>query len=326
MMDLCDLTRSQIKGPVVTASAGVKLEHVDGDQAARLAWSVEEDDMNLGIRAVALTAVALAAAMFAMAPDSASAQQEPDPCAPLLPAGVSAQQTEEPLCEITVEKTLASVNPAQVGTTVTFNIVVTNSGMAPLANVILIDEYDPALLDYVGASLTETDVDESVGIIAWEGLLPDPDGGNSSVWDAGESRTLSVSFRALQKPTAENCAIAIADVAFFIELLQEGPPEIGVESEFSCASVRIVDGGGGGGGSRRPTSTPTDTPDTATPVSTVAPATVVPATPRPVGIAAPDTGTGGGPGGGSGSMLIITVVIAAVTGIVGSAMIRKAIH
>jgi uncharacterized repeat protein (TIGR01451 family) len=234
------------------------------------------------------------------------------------------QQAQEPLCSIEVTKTLTSVNPVQVGGGVTFQIVVTNTGAYSLTNVSLADTYDPAVLNFTGAGVAPTDIDESIGIILWEGLLPSPDEGHVGVWDSGESLTLSVSFTARAQPSAENCAIAVADVAFLVDVeAAQEEPVLGVESDLVCADVRIVDAPDN---PRRPRPTPTESPSTPTPVSTVAAATVVPPTPRTgVVVTAPDTGTGdGGVAGGISGGTLLAVVGALIAAAAGLTLVRKA--
>jgi uncharacterized repeat protein (TIGR01451 family) len=250
------------------------------------------------------------------------AQEPPvDPCIEfneLSATDFSMQQAQELLCSIDVTKTLTSVNPVQVGGGVTFQIVVTNTGAYSLTNVSLADTYDPAVLNFTSAGLAPSDIDEGIGIILWEGLLPSPDGGDVGVWDSGESLTLTVSFTARAQPSAENCAIAIADVA-----LGEEGPELRVESDLACADVRIVDAPDN---PRRPRATSTAPANTPAPVSTVAAATVVPPTPRTgVLVSPPDTGTGGG--GASGPIsggTFLAVVGALIAAAAGLTLVRKA--
>lgn len=198
-----------------------------------------------------------------------------------VPAALSLQELD--VCDISVEKTLTSANPAAVGGTVTFEVVVENTGNVDLTNVGFSDSYDQSHLDFVSADPAPSDVDEDAGILDWQDLAPSPDGGTAGVWEPGESRTVTVRFRALAVDGAGNCAVAFADVPAY---------QSDIGSDFSCAEVRIVPASDGGG-RRESTNTPVATTPTAvppTPVVSVSPATVVPPTPRPAGIVAPDTG------------------------------------
>ena len=250
-----------------------------------------------------VAAVSLAAVTFVATAGSASAGLDEEGCPIIIEVDVfrtlSVQELD--VCEITVEKTLTSTNPVQVGNNVTFEVTVENTGNVNLTNVALSDSYDQAHLDFLSANPAPSDVDESVGILDWQDLAPSPDGGSAGVWEPGESRTVTVTFRALAVDGAENCGVAVADVPAY-------QSEIG--SEFDCADVRIIPGSGG---RSEPTNTPvtqatpTTVPSSPTPVVSVAPATVVPPTPRPVGVTAPDTGDGSGE---TGNAWLIAIVVA----------------
>lgn len=220
------------------------------------------------------------------------------------------------VCELTVTKTLTSGNPVAVGSNVVFQIVVENTGNVSLSNVSLADTYDHSHIDFQSANPAPTATDEADGILEWDDLLPSPDGDDVGVWDPGESRTVTATFRALAVDGAGNCTIGIAEAIQY---------EDDIASEFSCADVRIVPGSGG---RQEPTNTPpaataTRPPSTSpTPVVSVAPATVVPPTPRPVGVTAPDTGTGDG-SGVPASPLTIVIVAGALLAL-GAAVVRTA--
>lgn len=245
-------------------------------------------------------AVSLTAFVFAATADSASAGLE-EGCPIIIEVDafrtLSVQELD--VCEITVEKTLTSTNPAQTGNNVTFEIDVENTGNVNVVNLELSDSYDQAHLDFVSANPAPSEVDEDAGILDWQDLAPSPDGGTAGVWEPGESRTVTVTFRALAVDGAENCAIAVADVPSH---------QSEIASEVDCADVRIVPGSGG---REEPTNTPVTQPSPTTvpptPVVSVAPATVVPPTPRPVGVTAPDTGTGSD---SAGDTWLIAIVVA----------------
>jgi uncharacterized repeat protein (TIGR01451 family) len=275
-------------------------------------------------------AAGIAACALVLAAGSGSAQEEQDPCSPeLQPASVQ----ELPFCAIDVTKSLTSASPAVVGGTMTFQITITNTGMAPLTSVALADAYDSSLIHFVSASPSpDAFIEDPVdgGALLWMDLLPSPDGGLTGVWDSGESLTVTVNFTALAPDTHENCSFA--DATLFIG---EGSTEIGPITE-ACEPYHIIaaptstprSGGGGGSSSRRPTSTPTDVPpSTPVPVSTVAPATVVPVrTVVPVGIAAPDTGTGDGLGGSTNTIELLIVLLAGTAGIAGATVLRRSMR
>jgi hypothetical protein len=283
---------------------------------------------------IGLAAAGVASLAVLAGARTAGAQEPPaDPCAGL--GGdleLAAVQEQQPLCAIGVEKTLVTEGTVNVAETVTFQIVVTNTGVFPLDDVMLVDEYDPAVLDFVGASVAPSDADEAVGIITWEELLPDPDSGVSGLWDAGESRTIALNFTALDATVTENCAIALAFVAFEV-VVQQSQEGLSVESDLVCAEVSIEEATptatatrtSGGGSRRDPTSTATQPPlSTPTPVSTVAAATSVPPTPGTgVVIAAPDTGSGPTHVPTSGTALF-AIGAALAAAIAGFALIRRA--
>jgi uncharacterized repeat protein (TIGR01451 family) len=247
------------------------------------------------IMVLALAGVALVAALAAPEPGSA---QEVIGCPDFQVEVAAAQQ---PVCEITVTKTLTSGNPVRVGDLVTYEVVVENTGNFPFEDVNLTDSYDQTNLSFVSASVAPTSTDSGVGILNWDGLLPDPDGGMTGWWDGGESLTLTVTFRATATTSADNCAVAVATLIEF---------ESGISSEVSCASVRIDPKPH----RRQPTATPTQRPNTPTPVSTVQAATAVPSTATPrTGIVAPSTGTGNSAGGGGGTLAIVVIASLAMS-------------
>ena len=302
--------------------------------------------MNPGKRAALLAAAATALTLFALGSGSAAAQQSENPCDQLVgneelgPAGDIGPAGGElrPLCAIEVKKNVVT-DKVQVGSTISFNIIITNVGTLPLTGVSLIDVWEETMLDFEGATVSpflhdeEADTEQPGGVAVWDELLPSPDGGLPGLWDSGESLTLTVTFETEQGGVDENCAFVGAQVP---ESQLEPDND---ERQTSCDSFEVISptprptntqtsgGGGGGGRSQRPTSTPTDTPNTPVPVSTVAPATVVPPvrTVAPVGISAPDTGTGDGLNA-SNQTEVLLFILAGVVGVSGSVMLRRSLQ
>jgi len=260
---------------------------------------------------MAIMAAAVALASASVTTRDAAAQEPVDPCA-------------APQCEITLTKQLMSGSPVAVGGSVIFKVVVTNTGELDIGNVALVDIYDQGALDFISSSTAPAGIEEGAGVLFWNNLLPDPDGGSAAVWEAGESRSVTVTFRALQAASSENCVLAAADLV--VQGSEDEPPT-GPETGFVCARVVITSPEPSSG--RRPAATPTTRPGaTPTAVSTVAGATRVPAaaTPRTgVVIASPDTGTGDGlAGGGMSTMALLGLAAAAVSATAGLVLIRKA--
>lgn len=214
-----------------------------------------------------------------------------------------------------------SGSPVAVGGSVTFKIVITNTGEIDLDHVNLTYLYDQDALDFISSSiaLVPEGIHEEAGVLYWNDLLPVPDGGSAAVWDAGESLSIILIFQARQASITENCVFGEAhDVS--IEDLRVGP-----ETEFVCARVVITSPEPSS--SQKPAATPTTRPAaTPTAVSTVAGATRVPATPRAgVIIVGPDTGTGDGVAdGGMSTMVLLGLAVAAVSATAGLVLIRKA--
>jgi uncharacterized repeat protein (TIGR01451 family) len=254
-----------------------------------------------------VAALAIAATGTIIGARSAWAQEPGECVAELDTVTAFRLNGEEPdVCELTVTKTLTSGNPSTIGAAVTFKVTVENTGNVSVTHVVLTDSYDQTHLKYQSASLVPTDVDEAVGILMWDALLPSPDHGDADVWEPGESRTVTVTFAALAVDGAENCVIAIADVPRF---------QSDIFSEFVCADVRVVTGSSG---SRSEPNTsaasPTTRPSAPTPVVSVAPATAVPPTPRPVGVTAPDTGAGPREAGETSTVLLVVAAAALALG------------
>ncbi len=232
---------------------------------------------------------------------------------------------QEPAGQITVTKQLISGSPVAVGDSVIFKIVVTNTGELAIDNVALVDLYDQGALDFINASTVPSDIEEASGILVWTELLPVPDGGSVAVWEAGESQTVTLTFRALKAASSENCVLAAADL---VVQEPESVTPTGPETGFVCARVVITPTEPPS--RRKPTATPTTRPGaTPTAVSTVAGATVAPAvaTPRTgVVILGPDTGTGDGlAGGGTSAAALLGLAVAAVSAATaGLMLIRRA--
>lgn len=224
-------------------------------------------------------------------------------------------------CLITLTKDLTSDSSAHVGETVTFRIVVTNDGWMSLDGMVVVDTYDSGELQFTSADPAPTSTED--GLLYWEDL-PDPDDDADTVWEYGDSRTITVRFRAIDESSGtENCAVAGGVVA-------EEEPEIDtftasqefifdVSSEEDCARLTIDERRE----RRDPTSTSTAQPNTPvptpSPVVSVLPATVVPHTP-PAGVTLPDTGTGSGGDGGSNAGIVILAAVGSA--IVAGAALR----
>jgi hypothetical protein len=191
------------------------------------------------------------------------------------------------------------------------------------------------LIHFVSASDSpDATIEDPVdgGALLWLDLLPDADGATVGVWDSGESLTLTMNFTALASDTHENCAFADAMLYFGEAETEFGPIDDGCEPYHIAAPAPAPTntprsgGGGGGGSSARPTARATDVPpSTPVPVSTVAAATVVPPvrTVVPVGISAPDTGTGDGLGSSTNTIELLIVLLAGTAGIVGAMVLRR---
>ena len=118
-------------------------------------------------------------------------------------------EINEPDIEIT--KVLTSEDPTTAGSTVTFDIVITNTGDTTLTDVDVSDTFETAYLDFVSASITGT-VNEGAGTIFWDNIETNATGGT---FDPTESITITLTFTATA-PTppadrAENCADVYAE-------------------------------------------------------------------------------------------------------------------
>lgn len=231
-----------------------------------------------------------------------------DPCQLIDYSAQAVQQEPEVPCEITLTKDLVGKSSVDVGDNVVFEITVTNTGWASLESMVLVDTFDSSVLSFQSANPAPTEVDD--GVLYWEDLTPSPDGDVAGHWEFGETRTITVRFRAAHTSDGtQNCAIAGAIVAFGDEpqgiTAMQQEPEVDVMSEEDCARLTIdkkppV--------RKDPTATATAPAPTPSPVVTVLPATVVPKTP-PTGVTLPDTGNGPGGDGGSNAGLIIAAAI-----------------
>jgi uncharacterized repeat protein (TIGR01451 family) len=120
-------------------------------------------------------------------------------------------EINEPGIEIT--KSLTSSDPTTVGSTVTFDIVVTNTGGTTLTDVDVSDTFDTAYLDFVPpASPAQTSYDETLGTINWDNIEGNAPGGT---FDPSESITITVTFTATASTPdadrADNCASVDAE-------------------------------------------------------------------------------------------------------------------
>jgi uncharacterized repeat protein (TIGR01451 family) len=106
-----------------------------------------------------------------------------------------------------VEKTV--VDPpggvADIGDTVVFEVKVTNNGDLPILVLPLEDTYDPAKLDYLGATPPPDTVNETEGTLGWADLT-----GAGSLPPTG-SVTVQISFQALEATTGSG-TVDLAEV------------------------------------------------------------------------------------------------------------------
>jgi len=114
------------------------------------------------------------------------------------------------LCKpgIEIKKVLTSSDPTTVGSTVTFQIEIKNTGSTTLTDVDVSDTFDTAYLDFVSANPAETSMNEMAGTITWDNLEVYAPGGDG--FDPTESIVITVTFTATATtpdPTkANNCA------------------------------------------------------------------------------------------------------------------------
>ena len=269
-------------------------------------------------RALATAALLVGAVLGAAPTGAQEGGIDFESCGIAGPAAVAPQGGEVLFCELTVEKTLESGNPEDIGGTVTFEVRIENTGNVSLFSVGLADFFDDFFLEFDSAT-PAPDFGPEDGIMVWDQL---DESGGDDVWDPGDFVVVTVRFEALEVADdgdAENCAIAFASPllkTLSITGVQEDPI---FESNEECASVDIVEGEPDEPDeTERPPElpTPTEEPELTepTPAATVSP----PATPtQPSGdiapdITAPDTGGGPGGGAGAGTWILAGIALAAV--------------
>ncbi|MGB5924713.1 MAG: PKD domain-containing protein, partial [Dehalococcoidia bacterium] len=120
-------------------------------------------------------------------------------------------------------------DPVEPGETLTYTIIVTNTGNATATGVTVIDDYDETVLNITGADGGFDNGDT----ITWDGGLTIPSGGS-----------LSYTITATVSPAATRGSIFYntADVT-----CTEGPPDSDTEST-EVATIPVTPSGGGGGG------------------------------------------------------------------------------
>ncbi|HXK33883.1 MAG TPA: VWA domain-containing protein, partial [Dehalococcoidia bacterium] len=156
------------------------------------------------------------------------------------------------ICDIQISKTRTSAAMATVGSSVTFEIQVTNAGGTTLNNVGVTDTFDATKLQFVSASPAPTSTGS--GTLTWDNLQHAPSDGDPVTWEPGKSRTITLTFTALAvTASTDNCAGVTSDnVANPSQHPADGP---------SCASVQVEPA------PSTPTPSPTNTA-TKTPTST----------------------------------------------------------
>ncbi len=115
--------------------------------------------------------------------------------------------------DILVDKTLVTPSTAPVGSTVKFNVTITNTGTVPLLTVPLNDAYDPVYLDFESATPPPDSADETMGALNWVDLTG---AGNLS---PGSSVKVQLTFKALastgQDYTVNNATVTDASAGQF---------------------------------------------------------------------------------------------------------------
>ena len=135
------------------------------------------------------------------------------------------------ICSIALTKTRTSPALAPIGSTVTYTVNVSNNGDADLQNVDVHDTFDPAKLAFVSADLAPTTVGS--GTLDWDNVGHDtPDATTPQVWEPGKSRTITLTFTALDSTAGtNNCAHVTSDSV--------GDPGVHPSTVDSCATVEI---------------------------------------------------------------------------------------
>ncbi len=151
------------------------------------------------------------------------------------PSQAEVEINAAPQPRIAVAKRLTSPDPTTVGATVSFDVVVSNTGNTVLTDVDLADSYMTVPLDFQSASLAPTANNDAAGTIAWDNLEAAAPGGT---FDPGESILLSVRFLATAGTADPAKAVNRANVAALAGTLLDGPAAAQVEINRPAVSIR----------------------------------------------------------------------------------------
>ncbi len=151
---------------------------------------------------------------------SRTPQQTPTPT-PTTPTTPTPTATPTP--QVTIQKTLTSPNYQPIGSEVTFNIVVTNTGGVDIRNFVLTDNFDPNYLQYISTSYKTKSLEPDSNAtgtdgrrtLVWNYMPPKPDriSGEDGVLTIGESMTITLKFKSLKATTTQltvendNCGV-----------------------------------------------------------------------------------------------------------------------
>ncbi len=152
------------------------------------------------------------------------------------PATASVVIEAPPFPDVDIFKQLTTPNPTTVGATVSFSIVVTNTGNTVLTDVDVDDSYDTSTLDFDGASPAPTSNNEGAGTISWNDLETSAPGGT---FDPGEVITITVDFIATD-PTIVLPATNEASVSAEGGSVFNGPSVDSVQIEQPSMSISKV--------------------------------------------------------------------------------------
>ena len=135
---------------------------------------------------------------------------------------------------ISIIKRLTSPDPTTVGATVTFELVVSNTGNTVLTDVDVADSYSTIPLDFLSASLAPTANNDGAGTISWNNLEGAAPGGT---FDPGESILIIVRFRAMASTVDPVKAQNQASVAAVGGTVLAGPAQASVEINRPAVSI-----------------------------------------------------------------------------------------